>query len=164
MVCRRPGTRCSRCNPGGQNERGNPMVRFKDLGVKAKLMVLAGVFVTGTMVFGMIAFTTLNAVQIGSDLYDRIETAKDAIAAFAPPDAALMPSNLLVFRILSSTTPEEVRKWKAVFEEKRKAAESQSQLWLSRMPDGQMKDLLKKATEPYGQYFSIVENQIFPLF
>ena len=140
------------------------MVRFKDLGVKAKLMVLAGVFVTGTLVFGTLAFTTLNAVQIGSDLYARIETAQDAIAAFAPPDAALMPSNLLVFRILNSTTREDVRKWKAVFEEKRKAAESQSQLWLSRMSDGQMKDLLKKATEPYGQYFSIVENEVFPLF
>ena len=139
------------------------MVSFKDLGVKAKLMVLTGIFVVGMLVLGGAALVTQNRTDIGSEMFNELNDNMDAIADFAPPDAALLPSNLLVYRILASTSREDIRQLKADFEEKRKKAESQRQSWLSRMPDGQMKDLLKKATESYGQYFSIAENEIFPL-
>ncbi len=139
------------------------MVRFKDISITGKLMALTGFFVVGMLVFGAAALITQNRTEIGSDLYNEIDTGMEAVAAFAPPDAALLPSNLQVFRVLGSTSREDLRKNKAEFEEERKKAESQSQSWLSRLSDSQMKDLLKKAIEAYGQYFSIVENEIFPL-
>ena len=139
------------------------MVSFKDMSISGKLMALVGIFVAGMLLLGAVAFTTLSAVKIGSSLYETIEVGKDLDADFAPPTASLMPTNLLLFRMLAAKDHGAIRDFMTRIEKRRKEFEERRQFWLSHTADGELKDLMKKAFEPVDQYFSIVQNEVFPL-
>ena len=61
------------------------MVGLKDISVNNKLRLLAGLFVGAMGVFGLLSYSTINQVRIGSTAYDEIATGHDTLSDFQPP-------------------------------------------------------------------------------
>jgi len=136
---------------------------FRDVGIRGKLMVLVGVFVLGIAAFSAVAFTTLNSVEIGSRLYDTLETEANVLADFSPPRASLLPANLLIYRMMVSRNLDDIHSYMKKYFVAKREFESRRKFWLSDLPEGRMKDLMKKAVQPADQLFTIIENELFPL-
>jgi methyl-accepting chemotaxis protein len=64
-----------------------------------KLTLMAGVAVVGIVVLAVVALTTLNKVEVGSDIYKRVLLDKDALGNFTPSDGSLDVARLTLLRI-----------------------------------------------------------------
>ena len=117
------------------------MIGFKDMGVKGKLMVIVGVFAVGMLIFGALAFTTLNSVEIGSNLFGAVEDAQGLVADLAPPSLTLMPAELLLTRAALAGNRDKAQEYVTEFAAAKKTFEERKQFWLSHMPDGELKIL-----------------------
>ena len=134
-----------------------------NVGIRGKLLVLVGVFVLGVAAFSAVAFTTLNSVEIGSRLYDALETDANLLAEFSPPRASLLPANLMLYRMMVSRNLDDIHSYMKKYFVAKQEFEGRRKFWLMDLPEGRSKDLLKKAVEPADQLFTIIENEIFPL-
>jgi len=92
------------------------MLRFKDMGVKGKLLSLVGVFVTGMLIFGAVAFTTLDTVEIGGNLSNTLETGGPILGDFSPATGSLQPAAFWANRVVSADSLEERREYMAKYE------------------------------------------------
>jgi methyl-accepting chemotaxis protein len=63
---------------------------LNNISLKAKMGLIIGIAVLGLSVFAWIAYTTVNAVKIGSEEYEKIETFNTATADILPPPAHLL--------------------------------------------------------------------------
>jgi len=136
---------------------------FRNLGIKARLAALVGVFVGGTALFGAFAFTTLNSVVVGSDLDKTLDINKDVKEDFYPPSAALLPANFLLYRMVASNNHEDIRTYMAKFEEAKRDFDNRRQFWVNRLTNGELREALKKTFEQADEFFLISQNEIFPL-
>jgi len=136
---------------------------FSNLGIKGRLVALVGVFVGGTVLFSGVAFRTLDSVVIGSDLDKELDHAQSIRTDFAPPYGSLLPLNFLVYRMTSSRNPADIPDYRQKFDEAKKQFEERRQYWLTHLDDGPLKDAVKKAFAPADEFFSVTQNEIFPL-
>jgi hypothetical protein len=63
---------------------------LNNISLKAKMGLVIGIAVLGLSVFAWIAYTTVNAVKIGSEEYAKIETFNTATTDILPPPAHLL--------------------------------------------------------------------------
>jgi methyl-accepting chemotaxis protein len=143
--------------------KGKKMNRFKDMSVRAKLILLLGVFIGGMMLFGGVAYTALETVKIGSDLYNRIEASMDLQNDFSPPDASLQPAAFLMHRILLSHDAGQTQSYIQKFRETEKTFDERRQHWMMTLPRGRTKDMMSRAYTSTTQYFSVANDEVIPL-
>src|SRR5271155_1166924 len=112
--------------------------------------------------FSAIAFTTLNTVEIGSKLYGALETDQSLLAEFSPPHASLLPAMLMIYRMMVAGNLNDIHSYMKQYLVAKQEFENRREFWLKELPDGEMRDLIKKAVEPADQFFTITENEVFP--
>ena len=71
--------------------------------VKRKLGLLIATFTIGFVVFGAVAFSTLNTLKVNGPYYMRIVAGKDAIADVLPPPKYIIESYLIVLQLLDAS-------------------------------------------------------------
>ena len=120
------------------------MIRFKDISIRGKLTLLLGVFIGGMMIFGVVAYTALQTVKVGSPLYGRIEVEMTLHNNFALPVASLDPAALMIYRIMMSRTAADTQEYLAKFAELEKTYDERREYWMANLPEGPMKELLRK--------------------
>ncbi|MGD0074488.1 MAG: methyl-accepting chemotaxis protein [Candidatus Binataceae bacterium] len=115
------------------------------------------------LVFGVVAVVTFNTVRIGANLERELDDEKAIIGDFAPSSASLEPAYFLVYRMISSRTPDRTRIYISKFEDEKRGYEALRRSWLARLDEGPLKDLVRKTYEPADQFFQIAEMEILPL-
>ncbi len=139
------------------------MVRFKNLHVMTKLMLMVGVFVVGMLVFAFVAYNALETVKVGGDLFNTIETAQVSDGDYSVPDGSLEPAAFMLYRIFMSHDPKETQKYIENFAKLEKNFNDKRQYWMANMPEGPTKETLRKLYAATDQYFPITDNEIMPL-
>jgi len=139
------------------------MIGFKNLSVKAKLITLVGSFVVGMLIFGAVAFTTLSAVDINSDLYKQIDFQQKIGSDFIPANGSLQPAAFMVSRVVGASNRDERRGYMNDYQAKKAEYEKLKKFYLGALAEGEMKELLKKTYEPADHYFVIFETEVVPL-
>ncbi|HUA33620.1 MAG TPA: methyl-accepting chemotaxis protein [Candidatus Binataceae bacterium] len=139
------------------------MVRFKDLSIVTKLRLLIGIFVCGMLFLGIVSYSAVENVRIGGALADRIELTANLLNDIEAPAASLEPSMFLVYRMLLSHSQGDIQDYMTRFTAAQKTFEERKQYWMANLPEGSTKDLLRKNFAGADQFFSVVNNEIFPL-
>ena len=139
------------------------MFSFKDLHVKTKLTILVGICTVGTLIFGAVAYSALETVKVGGPLFQTIETAQGLNNDFSPPDGSLEPAAFLIYRALASHDPKDAQKYLDKYSAAEKTFNERRQYWMTSLPEGPMKELLRKTYSSTEQYFSITDNEVLPL-
>jgi methyl-accepting chemotaxis protein len=139
-------------------------VSLKDLSIKAKLTWLVGFFVAGMLVIGVLAYTTINGVKIGSPVYDTISLAGKVDIDFTPPTQFASEERLLTYEArvdikTSATLNKEIDSFKSLV----KAFEDGHTQWQATVTDPKMAALLQKVYEPGRAYLDVALNKYFPL-
>ncbi len=136
---------------------------LKNISVKAKLMTLIATFVVGTLAFGTLAYVDINAVTVGSQLQHQISSIKDMKSDFTMPPASLLPANFFLYRMLLSSTPQDIESNKGKVISQIGDVQKRRQFWMDSTTDPAIKDVLTKVYEPVDKYIDSVQNQVFPL-
>ena len=126
-------------------------------------MVLAATFLIGFLIFGMVAWSTLNTTKVTGAGYSRIVDAKDFVADLLPPPLYLVETNLEIARVRDEQHPGDRRKAIDHIKKLQKDYETRIEFWKKQLPEGKMKSiLLEKAREHEKKIFEIVDSQFIP--
>ena len=135
---------------------------MKNMKFKTKLSVLLGTAIGGLLIFGAVAFSTLHAVEINSELYQSIVLGNDVVADYVPPTESMLAANGLV--LMMSQDPHNARKYLESLRELDKAFETNHSDYLKRVPDGKLRDAIAgQAFTTAREFLNLSENQYAPL-
>lgn len=138
------------------------MSKLRDLSMNAKLLLLAGVFGTGFLIFGTLAFSTLSAVKFEGPLFNKIAADKNLMADILPPPAFIVES-ALVARQLRDARPEQVAALKSRFEKLKQEYETSITGWSASIEDPALReDFFGKSQATARSFFRTVEEQLIP--
>ncbi len=141
------------------------MSKLSNLSMNAKVLLLAGIFSTGFLLFGGVAVNVVQTAKIGGPLYVDIVDSKALLADVLPPPGLIVETYLNMHLMIDSIEdgPEKLAERIATFERLRQEHETCITTWTNKLPDGELKTkLVKNATEPAEAFFSLAANEIIP--
>jgi len=139
--------------------------QFKNASIGRKLMILLVVFIAGYTIFGLVSFSTLNALRIHGSLYNQIIKSKDLIADVLPPPGYIIESYLDVLQAVDETDPartdyfiSELKRLEADFNERHEFWKKEPLLESGALRDA----MLTGAYDPAIQFFKIIFSRFIP--
>ncbi len=139
------------------------MIGFGRLSVKGKMTAVAAVFVFGFVAFGIVAYTTLRSVQVGSPMFEQYATLKALVDDSTPSEGSLQPSSVAYFRMFASEGPDELKANIDRFRETVKAFNEKKEFYKPSLPDGELGQYLERGYAYADSFVQLVEGQIIPL-
>jgi methyl-accepting chemotaxis protein len=138
------------------------MLGIKDMKFKSKLSLLIGVSVLGFLVFGLVAYLTVDKVKVGGAAYAQIETGKDIQADYAPPAGSILEARILASVMEDATDKAELQKKIDQFRERAAALDKAHERW-SAAANGKLKEAIERSYKPAREYFQAAEREFIPL-
>ena len=139
------------------------MFGFRNLGVKGKLLFLNAAYAAGIVIFGAVAFSTVNRVKVNGPIYSQIIDGKDLIADILPPPEYIIESYLCTHLLATTTDQAEVAQLTEKLQALKKDYDARHEFWTGRLADGPMKDiLLKDSYDPALKFYEVVANELIP--
>jgi len=117
----------------------------------------------GSAAFGVLAFSTLDRLKIGSASYREITQSKDLIADVLPPPAYLVESYLLVHEMLDQNDKASLDALVRRSHELRAQYEESYSRWSRTLPEGALRNaLVERSHRPALEFLHILEEQFIP--
>jgi len=138
---------------------------FANISIGKKLTVLLGVFIAGYAIFGLVSFSTLNALKIRGNLYNQIVMSKDLIADVLPPPEYIIESYLDVLQMVDETDPAQIDYFSTELKRLQSDYNERHQFWINEplLESGALRDaMLIGAYDPAVQFYDIVFNKFIP--
>jgi methyl-accepting chemotaxis protein len=139
-------------------------VGLKNLSIKTKLIILSGLYVTGMVAFGLVAFMALGEVSVGGPMYSKIQEGAHISSDFETTGGHLLGVRVIILQMLQELKDQTlVHQDTQQFDQARKVFEDLHEQYSKSLPNGELKDLMQKAYEPAHQYLEIAANQYIPM-
>ena len=139
---------------------------LKNLSIKTKLTLLSGIFLVGMAVVGLVAFIVVGEVKIGGSLYSGIIQGNAINSDFDQPQGHLVGPRLTLFRMIAAADEHDAQKLRSLepqFEKEQQQYEDINHKYLTNLPDGSLKDAMRKAYEPGDEYLDTARDKLVPL-
>ena len=139
---------------------------LKNLSIKTKLTLLSGIFLVGMAVVGLVAFIVVGEVKIGGSLYSGIIQGNAINSDFDQPQGHLVGPRLTLFRMIAAADEHDAQKLRSLepqFEKEQQQYEDINHKYLTNLPDGSLKDAMRKAYEPGHEYLDTARDKLVPL-
>ncbi|HYO26212.1 MAG TPA: methyl-accepting chemotaxis protein [Lacipirellulaceae bacterium] len=139
------------------------MKLFANMGIRKKLACLSALYVGGVLVFGAVAYSTLNQVKVSGPQYNKIVQGKDLIADILPPPEYILESYLTVLEMAEETDPARLAEMVEKGERLKADYDARHQVWVDGLADGEMKETLVKASyEPAIEFYRLRDQEFVP--
>lgn len=139
------------------------MKYIKNLSMTAKLLSLATVFGLGFIVFGITAFSTLNAVKIDGPHYNKIVADKNLMADILPPPAFIIESSWLSGKLRDATSAEDIALVESEFVRLKDEYDTSIRHWTNNVQDPKIQiELLQHSKDAAQKFFDIVDAELLP--
>ncbi|MDQ1522028.1 MAG: methyl-accepting chemotaxis protein [Actinomycetota bacterium] len=139
------------------------MQRLRALKFGTKLYAAFGLIIMGTLVFGALAKSTMDAVQVKGPAYNDIVSAKDLIADVLPPPEYVIESYLVVYQLSNTTDATEIATLTKHLTELKAQFDDRHTYWVDALHDqGLRKALLDDSTKPALEFYKVVESDFLP--
>lgn len=131
-------------------------------GVMTKLHMLTGVSVAGLLIFGIVAFKTLNTVKVNGSYYEQIIENKDLLADVLPPPNYIVESYLIT-HLMPDASADELPGLIEQFNKLKKDYADRQAYWQNKLSEGDLKsDMNLASREPAEAFFAIVDQELIP--
>lgn len=131
--------------------------------VKAKLIMLLGLFVAGILILGFSCYETLRVVSVNGPIYQRIVQGKDVIADILPPPEYIIESYLVVLQMMDETAKDKLAGLVVTSKRLRVEYEDRHRFWINDLPEGKLKEtLVVKSYEPARAFFEARDQEFIP--
>jgi methyl-accepting chemotaxis protein len=138
---------------------------FHQMKVGGKLSLLLAVFVVGFAVFAGTAYSTLVALRVNGELYQRIAQTLDIRADILPPPEYIIESYLITHRIDGEKDRSRIEGYVRKLRSLRNEYDTRHAYWVKSLPDEEraLKDtLVVKSYQPANDFYRVVESQFVP--
>ncbi len=139
---------------------------IKNLSVRSKLFLLAGVFIVGIAGYGWMSNSTLREVEVSGPRYTKIVQDKDLLADILPPPAYMIEPYLVTHQMLIEKDPAELKRLAERIRELKDGPggyEERHDHWLAELPEGPVKtEFVTRSYEPAKTFFHAVEQEFIP--
>ena len=133
------------------------------LTIRRQLLGSALLALVGFVIFGLVAFATLNDLKINGPRYTRIIQGKDLEADLVPQPVTLIESYLTVHQMLGETDRRRLDELIRSSQELRTQFEARHQYWEKTLPPGELKTALHEKAYPLASDFlRQVDEQFIP--
>jgi len=131
--------------------------------IRRQLLGSALLALAGFVVFGLVAFVTLNELKINGSRYLRIIQGKDLVAELVPKPVTLTQSYLDVHQMLHETDRRRLDELIRDSQELRAQFEERRLYWERELPSGTLKSTLRdKAYPPASEFLRAIDEQFIP--
>lgn len=139
------------------------MSKLNNLSMNAKVLLLAGVFGAGFLLFGAITFSTLSTIKVDGPHYNKIVADKNLMADILPPPAFIIESSLVARRVRDATTPEEIEFLASEFARLKSEYNASIENWTGSLTDEALRsELLQNSQSAARKFYQIVDNDLLP--
>jgi len=138
---------------------------MKNIKIGPKLILLLAVSIAGYVIFGLLAFSTLDKLRINGNLYNQIIMSKDLIADVLPPPEYIIESYLNVLQMEDETDPVQLDYFTAELKKHQTDYEERHRFWINEplLESGALRDaMLTGAYDPAVRFFDVVFSQFIP--
>lgn len=133
------------------------------MGLRAKFFSFMGVTLAGFIVFGGIAWNTLNTTKVNGPLYHQIVQGKDLIADILPPPEYIIESYFVVFQMLEETNPGKLKDLASRSKALREEYDKRHEFWIKSLPAGPIKEaMVVKSYTPASKFYEIRDREVIP--
>jgi methyl-accepting chemotaxis protein len=139
------------------------MSKLTHLSINSKLLLLAGVFGAGFLIFGAITFTTLNKVKVDGPHYNKIVADKNLMADILPPPAFIIESSWVTQQMRQASTPEAINDLKTHYNRLKSEYDTSLANWTGSLADDVLRDeLVGKSQASAREFFKVVDEEFLP--
>src|SRR5437868_6473314 len=140
------------------------MIRLRDVPLRAKLYALVigyTVLVAGGLTHAIVLLMTY---RVHGPVYDQIAEDKDLLNDTNPPLLNLGASYLMLQELDSMSDPNDIRETTQKFRDYESEYRRKWAYWQSRLPAGEIKQLLETtAHPPAAEFYKIADDEYLPL-
>ncbi len=139
------------------------MIAIKGMRVKSQLILLSSIILGGFIIFGLVAFQSINKIKVNGPIYKNIVQGKDLVADILPPPEYIIESYLAVFQAVNDPDPAHQNAFREKFKQLRKDFDERHAYWQKDLPEGSMKEIItKKSYAPAVTFYDKAEKELFP--
>lgn len=138
--------------------------------IRTRLISLVGISVAGFVLFGILAFYTLNQLKVNGPLYKRIVQGKDLIADVLPPPEYIIETYLVTLQLVDEIDPIKRDNFISYVRKNLKEPyDVRHEFWVKDLPektddDRKLKNfMVVEAKDAAIKFYEILENEFFPL-
>ncbi|MEX2092980.1 MAG: PAS domain-containing methyl-accepting chemotaxis protein [Pirellulales bacterium] len=136
---------------------------FKNVGFKGKLMCLLAAYAVGILIFGMVAYCTINKVKVNGPIYGQIVEGKDLIADVLPPPEYIIESYLTAFKLAEQTDAEAISRLDEKLKTLKNEYDTRHEFWVATLADGPLKEaLVDRSYQPAEAFYETYESKFLP--
>jgi signal transduction histidine kinase/CheY-like chemotaxis protein/HPt (histidine-containing phosphotransfer) domain-containing protein len=136
--------------------------KLQNLRIKTQLLLLCCLMLAGFIVFGVISFRAVNEIEVNGPVYQKIVQGKNLIADILPPPAYILESYLTLIQLDDENNPEKQQSLVKKFKKLRKEYYERYEFWRNNLPNGPMKEIIKKSHDPAVAFFEKIEKEYLP--
>lgn len=128
-----------------------------------KLSALVGVFLTGFLVYTLVAWGTINRIKVNGPLYQEIVLAKDLIADVLPPPEYIIESYLIVLQMVDTKERAELASFIERGKRLRLEYDARHEFWLGTLPSGPLREaMVARSYAPAISFFEARDHEFLP--
>jgi methyl-accepting chemotaxis protein len=137
------------------------VLSIQNMKVAAKLRLLMGAAVLGLICVGMVSYWTVSKVKVGGPMHAEMTVYTDL-------NSDLIPASLDIERIryplVKALSDPKERQGEdiAMYRQRKKEYLEGNEAWAKRMPEGQLKEIVKEAYDAGQKYIRIADEEILP--
>jgi len=133
------------------------------LTIRQQMLGNALLSLAGFVVFGIIAYATLNELKVTGPRYDRIARGQQLIADVVPPPEFLVEAFLGVHQMIDETDRRRLEDLIQESQQFRAKFEARHEYWNRALPSGPIREeMLVRSYEPAQEFFRIRDEQFIP--
>ena len=136
---------------------------FNDFKIISKLMILITIFVIGFVLFGVVAYQTIDSIKINGKMYNEIVSGKDLVADILPPPEYIIESYLTALQLSKETDKTKIENLINYEAQLKKEYDNRHEVWVSGLPEGDIKKtMIEDSYKPAMEFFDVFKNEFIP--
>ena len=138
------------------------MFALSNQSMRSKLLLLAGVFALGFLVFGVFAYSTLDTAKVNGPYYQRIVLNKDLLADVLPPPNYVVEA-FLVAHLMRDATPVEAERLIEHYQTLKRDYFVRQEVWNKTLEPGRLREeMIDKSRPPAEAFFAAFDRDLIP--
>jgi methyl-accepting chemotaxis protein len=134
------------------------------ISLKWKLMGTTAVCVAAFLIFGLVAWSTVETVKVRGPYYNKISTDKDLIADILPPPHYIIESYFTVLLMLQAPDKAALDQLVQKMQDLRKEYNTRHDFWVKNLPNGKLHDLMSQELHVRAlEFYDLCDKEVIPL-
>ncbi len=136
---------------------------IRNMSIKSRMMWLSMAFGLAMLIYGTVAYFTIEKVKVNGPMYAKVVEGKDLVADILPPPEYIIESYLTAEQLADQTDQDAIAELDQKMKSLQKEYDTRHKVWVNSLEDGPMKEtLVDRSYQPAIAFYRTYENKFLP--